>query len=114
MAAAGPSAGSGPLQPVMPTVDPFEDISIRTQRLVDLFAVDPGCDKEVLALSGRFLGDNKTPGETTEETLTSILDVTALDCIYSADKGDPLESERLTQRNWINSCGQPHHHGKHL
>lgn len=95
MVVVGLFVGLGFLQFVMLIVDLFEDISIRIQRLVDLFVVDFGCDKEVLVFLGRFFGDNKIFGEIIEEILISILDVIVLDCIYSVDKGDLLESERL-------------------
>lgn len=52
---------------------------------------------------GFFPKIDTLPWETINEALTSIEDLTALHWVYNNDESDPLQNEKLTQRN-LDKC----------
>lgn len=51
--------------------------------------MEPGCGKKINVSSLSQISLSKILGGTTDETLTSILNLPAPDWMYNVDKGDP-------------------------
>lgn len=96
VARAGQSYGHLLQQSIVTILYPFQNNSKRSQSFI---VVGSGCYTVVLALLGRFPWNRRTFMGNHIQALTSIQALTALNWVHHSDESDPLENEKLIQRN---------------